>query len=179
MFYYTGIGSRSTPQDVLKRFQYIAGVLAQDGYVLRSGAAPGADTAFEHGCKMLHGRAEIYLPWRMFNSSVSSRWNIPSDAFEIARRIHPNWKVLSLTDRKLHARNVMQVLGADLNTPSKFVVCWTKNGKHVGGTRTALVLAEQHNIPIYNFGAGNISGLMAKIASHFRLADSQLIWTTG
>lgn len=165
MPYYTGIGSRSTPPDVQKLFQYIAGTLAQDGYVLRSGAAPGADTAFEYGCKMAHGPAEIYLPWRMFNNSPSRLWKIPDEAFDIAGTIHPNWNVLSHTDRKLHARNVMQVLGEDLNTPSIFVVCWTKDGKRIGGTRTAIVLAERYDIPVYNFSYPAV--LLCQMARHF------------
>jgi len=43
--------------------------------------------------------------------------------------------------KKLHGRNVKQVLGDDLKTPSDFLLCWTKEGKDVGGTRTAIVLA--------------------------------------
>lgn len=167
MLYYTGIGSRSTPQNIQNLFQYIAVTLAYDGYVLRSGAAIGADTAFEYGCKMAYGPAEIYLPWRMFNNSPSRLWKIPDAAFEMAGTIHPNWNVLSHTDRKLHARNVMQVLGEDLQTPSTFVVCWTKHGKKIGGTRTAVVLAERHEIPVYNFGSCNIPDLLCRMARHF------------
>lgn len=46
MKYYTGIGSRQTPKDILKLMEDIAFKLAQKGYILRSGAAGGADTAW-------------------------------------------------------------------------------------------------------------------------------------
>ena len=42
---YAGIGSRSTPRPVLLFMGEIAGMLADYGLTLRSGGAPGADTA--------------------------------------------------------------------------------------------------------------------------------------
>jgi hypothetical protein len=50
------------------------------------------------------------------------------------------------------ARNAMQVLGPDLDTPSKVVVCWTKNGKTSGGTGQALRISLYHGVPIFNLG---------------------------
>lgn len=41
---YAGIGARLTPADVLARMRLIACDLEARGYVLRSGAAAGADT---------------------------------------------------------------------------------------------------------------------------------------
>jgi hypothetical protein len=50
------------------------------------------------------------------------------------------------------ARNAMQVLGPDLKTPSKFVICWTLEGKEIGGTSQAIRIAKDFSIPIYNLG---------------------------
>lgn len=55
-----------------------------------------------------------------------------------------------------HGRNICQILGDDLNSPVDAVLTWTPNGRLVGGTRTALLLAQKHNIPIFNLGS-NIS----------------------
>ena len=44
--YYTGIGARTTPNDVLKDMTNIASNLEQSGFILRSGGANGADSAF-------------------------------------------------------------------------------------------------------------------------------------
>lgn len=54
--------------------------------------------------------------------------------------------------KKLQARNSHQVLGLDLNTPSDFIICWTKGGKGIGGTGQALRIAKAYNIPIFDCG---------------------------
>jgi hypothetical protein len=146
--YYTGIGSREAPQDALKQMEALAGRLARYGYVLRSGGAPGADSAFENGCGS--GSKEIYLPWAYFNNNPSHLYEITNEALSLAATIHPAWNNLSYPVQKLHARNCYQVLGKDLKTPSEFVVCWTVGGKVKGGTATAINLAKKFNIQVYN-----------------------------
>ena len=47
-------------------------------------------------------------------------------------------------------RNGYQVLGYDLKTPSKFLICWTKDGKETGGTAQAMRIAKDYKIPVYN-----------------------------
>ena len=42
---YTGIGSRETPEEVLKDMKKLGYILAENGWSLRSGHAPGADQA--------------------------------------------------------------------------------------------------------------------------------------
>lgn len=138
--FYTGVGSRETPSEVLKKFTEIASLLESYGYILRSGHADGADISFEMGVSNVKKNAEIYLAK-----------DATAESMEIASKIHPAWNNCSDYAKKLHARNVFQVLGKDLKTPSKFLLCWTKGGKPVGGTRTAIVLAEQNNIPVFNF----------------------------
>lgn len=148
---YSGIGSRQTPQNILNQIVLIAEHLAKNDWVLRSGAAPGADSYFELGCDKANGKKEIYLPWRDFNGSKSSLFEAPSkEAYNIAESIHPNWSACSYGAKKLHARNIYQILGKDLKTPSALVVCWTKEGRELGGTRTALILAKQYKIKIIN-----------------------------
>jgi len=151
--YYTGIGSRKTPPDFQDYFSNLAVVLEASGYTLRSGAADGADAAFEKHVT----KKEIYLPWRGFNNHPSHLHpaNFCTDAPEIAESIHPNWDRLTPTVRKLHLRNVYQVLGRDLQTPSSFVISWTPGAADVGGTRTALVLAKRRNIPTIQFGGND------------------------
>ena len=58
--YYAGVGSRETPQDVLKIMWKIGKHLADKGYTLRSGGARGADAAFENGCDSVMGSKEIF-----------------------------------------------------------------------------------------------------------------------
>ena len=61
--YFAGIGSRETPQDILKLMTKSAYRLEQLGYVLRSGGARGADKAFELGVMNLKNR-RIYTAGR-------------------------------------------------------------------------------------------------------------------
>lgn len=143
---YTGVGSRETPQDIYTLMSKIAQKLSEMDYTLRSGGADGADLAFESGA----GKKEIYIPWKGFNDSPSNFYNIPEEAFEVAAKIHPAWDKLGQGAKKLHARNILQVLGQNLDKPSKFLVCWTSNGKDTGGTRTAIVLAREYNVPVIN-----------------------------
>lgn len=120
--------------------------------LLRSGGAPGADQAFEFGAVLGGGRTEIYLPWNGFQD----RWNDafsyePSDtAMELAEYFHPRWRYLKHGARKLHARNVHQVLGANCDDPVDLVVCWTKDARGGGGTGQALRVAKHHGVEIWD-----------------------------
>lgn len=145
--YYAGIGSRETPKDFLNLFTAVAIFLEKRGCILRSGHAHGADEAFEKGAI----NSEIYIPWYGFNGSNSAL--LPrGKSFEIAEKYHPRWDRLGQGAQKLMARNVYQVLGIDLKTPSKFVICWTPNGSGSGGTGQALRIAKDYNIPIFDCG---------------------------
>ena len=154
-FYYTGIGSRNTPEEILELMKHIASKLRLKGYILRSGGAGGADLAFESGADDLK---EIYLPWRGFNGSKSKFYSISNEALEIASENHPGWNYLKDPVRKLMARNVYQVQGESLVEFSSFVICWTPDGcerdedrsKKTGGTGLAISVASKLGIPVYN-----------------------------
>ena len=146
--YWAGIGSRETPEELKPLIQKITEACNRLGFILRSGAAPGADSFFEE--YSLPAQREIYLPWRGFNNSSSSLYSISNDATFLAAEFHPGWSRLSMGAKKLMARNMYQVLGQDLETPTSFIVCWTKDGKASGGTGQALRVAKKHNIPIFN-----------------------------
>lgn len=156
--FYTGIGSRKTPADVLSEMEELAATLGTAGYVLRSGGADGADSAFEAGAFRVSAETEIYLPWRGFNGNQSSLFGVCERARALAATVHPQWDYLGEGPRKLHSRNCYQVLGKSLQVPSAFVVCWTPDGcecrserrSGTGGTATAIVLASEAAIPVFN-----------------------------
>lgn len=150
--YYTGIGSRNCPENTIEIMIKTATWLAKKGYVLRSGKAKGSDEAFEKGCDIAKGKKEIYLPWKNFNGSNSTLIVKDIKAFEIARKYHPYFDSLSQGAQRLQARNSHQVLGQDLNTLSKFILCYTPNGDGSGGTGQAIRIAKDYNIPIFDFG---------------------------
>jgi hypothetical protein len=158
--YYTGVGSRDTPDEVCTIFKWLAEYLSKQGYTLRSGRALGADLSFEEGCDNAEGYKQIFLPWPKYNLKEIGYptfrpyaiTSVAEEAFRIAREIHPKWSALKSGGRAMHARNVHQVMGPNLVTASRFLICWTQGGHAVGGTRTAIKLAEQYGIPIYNAG---------------------------
>lgn len=141
--YYTGVGSRKTPEGIIEYMKSLATWLEIHGYVLRTGDADGADAAFRNGCD----RAKVY-----------KAKDATEQAKQIASQFHPAWDKCSEFAKKLHARNAFQVLGDDLNTPSKFLVCWTPDGCesheqrsiNTGGTGTAISIASANNIPVFN-----------------------------
>jgi len=161
MKYYAGIGSRETPSYVLEEMEKIAQYLGDNGYCLRSGGAEGADTAFEQGCDEISGDKEIYIPWNNFNSKWDRDYGIWSleceevqaglnKATKMAEQYHPRWSKLSQGVKKLMIRNSLQIFGYDMLLPVELVICWTPNGKVVGGTGQALRIAEDHEIRIIN-----------------------------
>jgi hypothetical protein len=157
-FSYAGIGSRRTPPDIIERMQMFAAQAARYGWTLRSGAAQGADSAFELGCDDVGGKKEIFLPWRNFNRHPSNLHQPSSAACKKAMIIHPAWKRLSMPAQMLVSRNMHQVFGEHMIDPVKFVMCWTPDGceshetygRQTGGTGTAISAASRAGIPIFN-----------------------------
>lgn len=158
-YYYTGIGSRETPRAILKAM-YAAAQKLSATHVLRSGAAKGADTAFEYGA---NGNWDIYIPWRSFsanprhiNTSILPNFN---QAMRIASAHHPAWHLCSHGARMLHTRNVYQILGTDLASPSQFVLMWAPQIEYEadshqvkscsGGTGQAVRIARAYGVPVY------------------------------
>jgi hypothetical protein len=142
--YYAGVGSRKTPESVCNKMANIARVCESRGYVLRSGGADGADSAFESGLK--RSLKEIFFAE-----------DIPNDSplMEITAKYHPNWNACVRRGpyvMKLMARNVLQILGKDLKSPVNAVVCWTPNGDGSGGTGQAIRIANAYNIPVFDLG---------------------------
>ncbi|MCP3683189.1 MAG: hypothetical protein GY861_10900 [bacterium] len=186
--YYTMIGSRSTPEDVMGLMTKFATKACEFGYIGRSGGADGADSCLEGGVENYlrsceescpEHYMEIYLPWKDFNgrdSLAGGYYTIPwmdnhKEAENIASEVHPKWKLDKLVEsgevekprnwkpmkqgaKKLHTRNVYQLLGQDLKTPSRFVICWAPpqgtEGHVKGGTGTAVKLGIDHGVEIIN-----------------------------
>jgi hypothetical protein len=181
--YYAGIGSRKIPKVIKDLMVVIGYAMAENGYVLRSGGAEGADTAFQKGCQQWCDdnnvpyckRQEIYLPWNNFNNlKVDKHKGITTETFWLAHDLvyetHPNAKNLSPSVMKLMVRNVAQIYGLN-NTPSDLIICWTPDGatktttNETGGTGQALRLALIDNIPIINL----------KLKKHIKLIEKILI----
>lgn len=167
---YAGIGARSTPTEIKMIMSQAASALALDNYGLLSGAAVGADQAFEHGCDKENGRKLIFLPWSGFQDRrrgdrtvfppTQQAMAISEEVWDdYAKRVDlPMWGRLKQPTRLLMARNAHQVFGPKLDYRASFVLCWTLDGattagatsKMTGGTGHAIRLADMAGIPVFN-----------------------------
>lgn len=165
--YYTGIGSRKAPLPILKRAQALGKELALKGFIGRSGKAEGMDEAFMKGFgEAGGGRFVNYLPYPSFRESLICPVGctdiscyppgVWKEAVMIARDVYgKGWFQITPGARDLHTRNVFQVLGDDLKTPSEFVLYWAEpKGRNAvkGGTNTAFQVAREFNVPSFKVG---------------------------
>ena len=165
--YFTGVGSRETPTEILALMRNYSRIMTLKGWSFRSGGADGADTAFAQGWCDAYAEddsvpnGEIYLPWNGFNYLNNRSINcvlvtdkeIIEQAQNFLKDIHPAFSKLTRGSLALHTRNVFQVLGSDLQTPSQGLIGYAaldSKGEPKGGTRTAIKLAEQHGVKVRN-----------------------------
>lgn len=153
---YTGIGSRKIGKENYAFLFQIGKKLKEQGWIVRSGGAQGADSAFGEADPL----GEHYVPWRNFavlkNLSEINVNQFKRDILEKAAKIaaehHKKWDSLSSAVQLLHTRNVFQIFGRSLDSPSKMVIFWApeEKGEVVGGTGQAIRIARSYNIPTYN-----------------------------
>ena len=170
---YAGIGSRVTPDDILRSMEMI-GMQLGSSWTLRSGYAGGADLAFWRGAHMMGDAYEMYLPWSGFNGAPTMHEcfivpDLDASWWEMAAKYHPNWNACSAGAKKLHARNIAQVLGRHgphKPDPVDMVVCWTPQGKAGGGTGQAIRIALDHKIPVFDLAIeANKEALISFVAA--------------
>lgn len=195
---YAGIGSRETPIDVAEDMKMTAALLEQRGFTMRSGGAdrskgvqpPGtksADISFEEGIadpKM----KEIFIPWKGFGGSkdgILLDRSVEGKAREIAAAAHPSWGACSDGAKSLHTRNVSQILGPKLDSPSAFALCWTKGGafshtgpngttRDDGGTGQAIRIASMNGVPVLNMKDPDIRAAVMRELSVGLSADKEI-----
>lgn len=165
---YAGIGSRETPDYEYKLQRSLSNILTELGYGLSSGGCPkGGDIASFQGAyqhktfdKSNH---RIYLSWNGMSELYhdpaigiydAQRFANYEEASAIGLATRGSWNGLGRGGIAHHTRNVYQILGDDLCTPVKFVLCWAipvgKAGQVKGGTGTAVKLALSRGIPVWN-----------------------------
>lgn len=141
--FYAGFGSRKTPGAILQLMERIGTMMAQKGYILRSGGAEGADTSFYVGARRARGAIEVYRP----QDAKGVVW-----ALNTVDMFHPDPKKVGQGVRLLHARNAMIMLGREGQAPCEFGICWTPGGQVKGGSGQTIRIAVHHEIPLVNLG---------------------------
>lgn len=157
--FWSGIGSRETPNEICDLMKQIGKKLENRGWTLRSGGAKpkrkslttwSADLAFEYFVKNKY----IY---------TVKNFDFSEPNYSFCRN-----EVLSVLDKKIDLdnydkhcqilllRDINQVLGSSKTCPdhSKFLICWVKhenyNESDLGGSRIAIRCALKHGIKVYN-----------------------------
>ncbi|KKK66924.1 hypothetical protein LCGC14_2959220 [marine sediment metagenome] len=153
---YAGIGSRKTPKGVLEMMERTASRLARTGWILRSGGAEGADSAFERGCNHAGGQKQI------FRARDAKKWAfVEAEKHMPANR--PPFKTWKPYVRGLIARNMMQILGENGDSPVNVVLCWTPAKiKDGGGTGYAIRCALSRSISVYNLNEVDLQKFINK-----------------
>ena len=155
---YAGIGKRRLTRREADLIRRIGSQLARDGFVLRTGAAPGADQEFAEGALAAAGDVVLCLPSsrheKTWVDSVGERYgaqvrvetlrNDDHEAMQSVAEYHPIGDRLKGYTVRFHARNYRIVVGP--TTTVDFVVAWPRPGG--GGTAQGIRIAEKLNIPI-------------------------------
>ena len=151
--FYAGVGSRETPLEIQQQMQEVASELEQAGYILRSGAAPGADRAFASGVQSSKNLKEYFV-----EEFKNDTYGNQEQTLNLAKEVHPAFDDLKPGGVPYIARDAYQVFGEHLDSPSAFILCWTKDAvtsyeqttADTGGTGQAIRLASRKGIPVIN-----------------------------
>lgn len=161
--FYTGIGSRETPKNILDMMIDIGSIMNKKGYILRSGHAAGADRAFEIGANS--PESQIYLPWNYFGYTkykddpgcpVIGEAIVDKEQWLSNHKYLCNLNIRNTQDadsvKLLHGRNVAQVIGMNLEGNSEYIICYCKikYNRPQGGTASAYLLGNYLKIKVFN-----------------------------
>lgn len=114
------VGRRDLSERTAELLHRIGQQLAAQGRTIVSGNATGSDQAYAAGANAVKPTlVELWLPWPGFERTAIVIGNVvriceQARCFEIAAAHHPAWDRLSQGARRLFARNVGIVEGADI-----------------------------------------------------------------
>lgn len=148
---YAGIGDVNIPANIQELMKMIGEELAHQGYVLRTGGAKGADTAFMEGCDKAKGIKEIFYP---------SDIHVNAKTLKIAKEIHGHWEYCENKQPKpgnkysfpvqAHCRNMKIINGDLLNNPVEFTIAYQDINQVTGGTWQGIKYSKKLGIKVYN-----------------------------
>lgn len=164
--WYTGVGSRHAPAEIIRRSVALAIALQKLGLSLRTGDAIGCDTAFAVGSGGRVIRTSAGLIERetltgtqvqIFKPTATIGWTVP--ALRACLDYSEDFMRRPESHRQLLLRNMRQVLGPKGNDPTNFLVYWSPAPHCVcidraksdgGGTRYAVRRAHLSAVPCFH-----------------------------
>jgi hypothetical protein len=152
-------GARTTPPDVQELISRIAQKHVLSGGAVVHGGAPGADRAagrlindpsrlsvYLRGGADPRGPDPMSAGGRVFNAMELPAWQ---QARALAAQYEDPYRP---GGRDYNARNMVVLMGPQLNTPRDRLVVWTPGGQAVGGTGHAIRAAQGLGIDVRNLG---------------------------
>lgn len=149
------IGSRETPEDVLKQMEELGRFIVLSGLGIVTGNCKSADQAFARGANSVDlTKVWLCLPWHSYEQDaiVEGNWTGSLHSLEmenLAAEHHPSWAYLNPGVKKLLTRNASIIEIAHQTT--KLVIGYLNpNKKGGGGTGHGWRIAESFNMTRVN-----------------------------
>jgi len=147
------------PDEAKKRILVLAKGLMSKGYIFRH--TGNADNVLQNAVLKLEGaKYKSYLPWKKFNSNISSPVLSTPIGYQVAIGVHKAFMRLPPAVRAIISRDVNALIGEDATDPVDLVLAWTAGGaealtknadfKSIGNNTFMLQIAKRANLPVVN-----------------------------
>jgi len=152
---YVITGDRSTPPEVTSRLVAVMKQLEEKHFTTRSSGLDGPDATIIKDSANL----ELFLPWKPFNGLESKNYFNTKECLVIAKQFHPAFDGLKPAIHAFLGCNVRLILGNNLKSAARFMLCYTEDGAESDKTKSsktgnlglAISIASAMRVPVFNF----------------------------
>lgn len=158
--YYTAVALEGFPDALSPDMRRTASILAQKGFILRTGFDDAAWRPFMEGAKPFN--RYVYVSTK---DVTQSNLSIAKEII-IYTKDELAWMCMDQQKQSRNARNVALLLGDGISGQSKFLLCWTPNGAEsaihctglngkTGHVGLLIITARKFGIPVINLKRPN------------------------
>lgn len=156
---YAAISNDNAPPHVVEQFKKIVLDMEARGYTMRTSGNKGVEEIIES----LVSSKEVHVAWKGFNQRETQFTRVDKAAIELVGTLHPAFNDLKDSVKTIIARYAHVILGKDLKSPVRCVVCWTEDGAESAKEKTAktgycgtpIQIASNARVPIFNLKNDN------------------------
>lgn len=151
---YAALSNKNAPEEVVETMRRLVHKLNDEGYTLRTAGNEGPEESLEAQTE----QKEVHIPWKGFNNRESRFNRNDNNAIEIVQAFHPTFASLKPAVQAIIARSAHVILGKDLRSPVRFLVCWSEDGLENAKDRSIksgymgmpVAVANSLSIPVFN-----------------------------
>lgn len=150
------------------------------GFTLRTGGAIGIETlAIDSYISLMQqgivspSRLKVCRPYIKYNTHVPYNQCYLTinnsnyvECSELIKPVTPYWRGIGNQSKYMHSKNSLVMFGEHLNTPSTFLIVFDEpdgNGVIKGFSSSAIGLAKNHKIPVFNLALSDVSQTIADL----------------